>query len=154
MVNCGLSWVRGQMFHVWNFQMYFTVLSTLVSDSSEIKPCLRRWIMGDFSCWYSVVSVFNWSHCYQESLWRHGVVHDPAKKKQKVWMCPCLSSSAFHTGKYSLLHLVLALRFCPLSRNYVLKRISPGVWHRGSDWQLQPIRRRPTSLLRSCKRPL
>ena len=86
---------------------------------------------------FGVISKFS----HQESLWRHGVVHDPAKKKVKVMFC--------------LVHLeeIASIVLCAPSRNCVPSAISPGVWRCSANWQL-PIKQRPASWLRSCAAPL
>ena len=84
----------------------------------------------------------------QESLWRHGVVHDPAKQKLKV-KCPC---RVFFFFFFFVSCTVVSV--CSSFRNCALKRICPGVRPCRPDWQLKPIRARPTSLLQGCAKQL
>lgn len=123
----------------------------LVSNSKNPKCSKIKSYMSQGTTRSETVKIF-WATVdavliAQESLWRHGVVHDPAKKKVKVtcqmWgSCVCV---------YVCLYILFYFFYFYYSpyRNWFLKRISPGAGHCRSDWQLQPIKRTLTNLLKS-----
>lgn len=85
----------------------------------------------------------------QESLWRHGVVHDPTKKRMKVKHL-CLTLSPHRLLFFACYCFPPHTRCITFpSRSCTQKRTSPGA--RRCNTGLQPIGRMLTSSPESCR---